>query len=137
MEFIALLRAALAKLDLTSLSSRGDGTRLISETILSLSSLPETIIKAEVRVQSFKRESSDRGGVVDFLAEYKGSQYAIEVDSANKQASLNKLLYLANQGYTPIWVRWAYPITIEIPEHIHLIDFTSLEIKSRRLNDLF
>lgn len=131
MKLISLLHQSLETLDLPNKNTREGTTILISKTIHDLCVNHKIEFQAEVILWDFIIERTGSHGVLDFLIIYNGEKYAIEIDSANKKRSLQKLELLADIGYKSIWIRWGYPIELEIPNNIYLMDFTNKNISPR------
>jgi len=54
----------------------------------------------------------------------KSFNIAIEIDSSNKQLSIEKLLEMNNRGFQCVWIRWNCQLAVHPPEEISLIDLT-------------
>jgi len=48
--------------------------------------------------------------------------FAIQVDSTNRQNSLDKLVVMKERGFTAVWVRWKTEVKHHIPDGIVLIE---------------
>ncbi len=74
----------------------------------------------------FMTRKDGRQGRIDWLLRHRDLpiRFAVEIDRANKQWSLEKLVRAQQAGFTSVWIRWRNPIRMTIPEQIYLIDLT-------------
>ncbi len=75
--------------------------------------------------------SEERYGRIDLVCcgrlGIRRALLAIQVDSSDRQRSLDKLILMKARGFTPVWVRWKTRSKLSIPDgvlHIQLSDRT-------------
>ena len=123
-ELLSELNSRLTALDLSKYSrSRSEGTTLITQTIEDVAKRHLLEYDREVFVGA--RRMDGKRGLCDFaLITPDGKKIVIEIDSSNKKWSLTKLIEAHHLGNDAIWIRWNYPIKLDVPDCIHVIDLT-------------
>ena len=133
MDYLSILGLRLKMLKLSDYEGpRCHGTKLITNTIVDLCIEKHIKYELEVPIDSYRQVKTLRRGIIDILITTENMQYAVEIDSSNKKWSLEKLKYMANRGCESVWVRWCYPVKIELPSHVHLIDITNSDKLKRK-----
>ncbi len=117
------LAEMLFGLELEGLSTRATTTE-ITRAIIRWSLARGWPVRTEARVGLLARSAADpRLGYIDAIVRRGNGQpdLAIEIDSTDKQWSVDKLLHAAVAGMDAVWVRWGDDIWAGSYEGVHVI----------------
>jgi hypothetical protein len=100
------LATALFALDAGALTT-GVMTRRITDTVVTWALANGWTPRVEARVEAVSAPGAAKLGYLDVIVRRNGEpDLAIEIDSADKQWSVDKLRHAAQAGMHAIWIRW-------------------------------
>jgi hypothetical protein len=116
------LATALFALEIDG-QSTSQATREITRAIVRWATSRGWIARAEARVSIPTVDAAERLGIVDVIVHRGASEppVAIEIDSAHKPWSLDKLRHAVRSGMDAIWVRWGDEAWAGIYDEIDVI----------------
>lgn len=124
---IEKLNSELQRLDLSSYSSgnRYKGTSLLTRRITEFCIRNRIPLAREVNLRVFDLNFKWTGRL-DFVlrSPTDNALIALELDSAERDKSVEKLLQASRLGLRPVWIRWCGPIYRAVPGEIKVLNLT-------------
>lgn len=121
------LNGALRRLDLSGYGhgNRYKGTSVLTRHITEFCIRNHIPFAREVNLRVFDL-SFQWTGRLDFVlrSPTDNALIALELDSSEREKSVEKLLQASRLGLRPAWIRWCSPIYRAVPREIKVLDLT-------------